>query len=327
MHCCTMARVRSRQFEKNVYRNLRLLVLYWYCRNFDNFIKAYSGVVIIDSLRRLFCAKERTEYMQNLEDTLLQNSEYKNFVEKFKPKNPTDECYTPSEVYAVVEKYVYDNYGIKHENIVRPFYPGGDYENYDYKGTDVVVDNPPFSILSQICDFYIDRKIPFFLFAPELTMFSYKKAMEINHIICDGKITYHNGANVKTAFVTNLDDGIVLQTDPDLGRDITATMRHVSKPNPKYSYPKWLITPSIANRYVRRGVKFKIKSSECVRIRALDAQKEYKKAIFGGGLLLGESALKKIDTAKRITIKSVCEPDEIVWELSEREKEIIKSIN
>lgn len=76
-------------------------------------------------------------------------NDYDGFVEKFKPKKTTDDCYTPTEVYDVVLKHVREKYNIADDvPIVRPFYSGGDYENYDYPEDCVVVDNPPFSIFA-----------------------------------------------------------------------------------------------------------------------------------------------------------------------------------
>ena len=86
-------------------------------------------------------------------DTMAKNKEkfydYDGFVEKFKPKKTTDDCYTPPEVYDIVLKHVREKYNIADDvPIVRPFYPGGDYENYDYP-EGCVVDNPPFSIFAK----------------------------------------------------------------------------------------------------------------------------------------------------------------------------------
>ncbi|OZG51970.1 ParB-like nuclease [Pseudoscardovia suis] len=50
--------------------------------------------------------------------------------------------------------------------IVRPFWPGADYGRVEYPGGCVVVDNPPFSILSKIIRFYQAHGVRFFLFAP-----------------------------------------------------------------------------------------------------------------------------------------------------------------
>ena len=57
---------------------------------------------------------------------------YEEFVEKFKSKKTTDDCYTPPGVYAVIKDWACKEYSIDPAKIVRPFYPGGDYENFDY---------------------------------------------------------------------------------------------------------------------------------------------------------------------------------------------------
>lgn len=93
-------------------------------------------------------------------NTLAKQS-YEEFVDKFKPKRTTDDCYTPPEIYDVVAEMVSERYGITREDMVRPFWPGGDYEAFDYPDGCCVVDNPPFSILSKIERFYIERGIPF----------------------------------------------------------------------------------------------------------------------------------------------------------------------
>lgn len=51
--------------------------------------------------------------------------EYKEFVEKFKPKKTTDDCYTPKPVYDVIADWVAEEYGLDRTDFVRPFYPGG----------------------------------------------------------------------------------------------------------------------------------------------------------------------------------------------------------
>ena len=74
---------------------------------------------------------------------------YEEFVDKFKPKLTTDDCYTPPNIYEAVANWVVNEYGVDKSTFCRPFYPGGDYQNYDYSGK-IVVDNPPFSILAII---------------------------------------------------------------------------------------------------------------------------------------------------------------------------------
>ena len=97
-------------------------------------------------------------------------NDYEGFVDKFKPKKTTDDCYTPPAVYQAVLDYVKETYNLPDDTLVlRPFYPGGDYESVEYPEGCIVIDNPPFSIFSKIVDFYTKRGIRFFLFAPALT--------------------------------------------------------------------------------------------------------------------------------------------------------------
>lgn len=240
---------------------------------------------------------------------------YIEFEEKFKPKKTTDDCYTPPTIYAVIRDWACKEYGIDPEKIVRPFYPGGDYENYDYQEGAVVVDNPPFSIITKICAFYLDAKIPFFLFAPSLTNFSGREFFEkINHVICDANITYENGAVVKTSFVTSFGGDVVVQSEPRLTRIIneeTERLRkEVKKELPKYEYPDCVLTAAMVQKYARYGIEFNVRRGEFAYIRMLDSQKAEGKTIFGNGLLLSEkAAAEKADVRK--------------WPLSEREKKIV----
>ena len=86
------------------------------------------------------------------------SQEYREFVDKFKPKKTTDDCYTPVEVYEAIAGWVAEEYGLNKCDFVRPFFPGGDYERYQYSEAAVVVDKPPFSILTAIVDFYERHK-------------------------------------------------------------------------------------------------------------------------------------------------------------------------
>ena len=145
----------------------------------------------------------------------MKSKTYDEFVEKFKPKLTTDDCYTPHVVYEAVADWAANEYEIDKSCFVRPFYPGGDYENFDYCGK-IVVDNPPFSILSNIVKFYVERDIKFFLFAP--TLVSIIRLSDICTALCVGvDIEYENGAVVTTGFVTNLEPSeIRMKTSPSL---------------------------------------------------------------------------------------------------------------
>lgn len=156
--------------------------------------------------------------------------DYEGFVDKFKPKKTTDDCYTPPEVYEVIKDWACEEYGIDQEKIVRPFYPGGDYESFDYSGGKVVVDNPPFSILSKIQEFYLEKDVPFFLFAPSLTCLTgVKVCMRTTHVICDCDIEYANGAIVRTSFVTNMGGDVIAKTEPGLTKAAQAEGRRPSE--------------------------------------------------------------------------------------------------
>lgn len=135
---------------------------------------------------------------------------YKEFVQKFERKKTTDDCYTPYNIYKIVADYVANNFKINPERFVRPFYPGSDYESFDYSGGKVVVDNPPFSILSDIIDFYNAHGIPFFLFCNGLTSMGLRNSKRFGFVIIKQNIKFENGAKLKIAFVSNLFRGIVL---------------------------------------------------------------------------------------------------------------------
>ena len=246
------------------------------------------------------------------------DDEYDEFVEKFKPKKTTDDCYTPPEVYEVIKGWACAEYGIDPAKVVRPFYPGGDYEKFDYGGGKVVVDNPPFSILTQICEFYVENGIPFFLFCPTLTGFGSKRlAMLTCHIICGCQIVYENGAIVNTSFVTSYGGDVVAKTAPELRELVDAKVDELRKQGktelPKYEYPDEVVTAAIMGRWSKYGVEFEVRRTDCLPISELDAQREGGQSIYGNGLLLSERAAAERAAAQRFA-------------LSDREREIVRSL-
>lgn len=111
---------------------------------------------------------------------------------------------TPMKVYEIVKDWVIKEYGLSDVEILRPFYPHIEYKDFEYKANQIVIDNPPFSILTQILDYYIENGVRFFLFAPHLTMLSINR--KVCYIPADCRITYENGAKVNTGFITNLEE-------------------------------------------------------------------------------------------------------------------------
>lgn len=250
--------------------------------------------------------------------------DYGGFVEKFKPKKTTDDCYTPPEIYEAIKDWACREYGIDPSKVVRPFYPGGDYESFDYSDGKVVVDNPPFSILSKICAFYRDSDIPFFLFAPNLTIFSSTSRNGAHMLVTDCAIEYANGAIVNTSFVTSFGDDLI-RTAPDLTKLINDTVERLKRESkkhlPKYVYPPELLTVARLNKVGNGGVDFRVKASDVAFTRALDSQRAAKKAIYGGGYLLSE---RKAAELKAAELKAA--EDVNVWMLSDREKHIIENL-
>lgn len=112
-------------------------------------------------------------------------NDYEGFVEKFKPKKTTDDCYTPHLVYDAILKWVKERYNIADTTrVIRPFYPGGDYQSEDYSGDCIVIDNPPFSILAKILRWYQEQGVRFFLFAPASDTFLpyvYRRSYSCRH--------------------------------------------------------------------------------------------------------------------------------------------------
>lgn len=224
-------------------------------------------------------------------------NDYEGFLEKFKPKKTTDDCYTPEGVYNAVVEYVRSVTDMSDKEIVRPFYPGGDYESYDYPDNAVVVDNPPFSIKVKIVRFYLERGIKFFLFAPHLTLFS-GKSQDVTYIVTNSTIVYENGAIVSTDFITNLIPDTLVMTAPSLRKSIRDAQKRTSalKPAlPKYEYPRNLVTAASLGLLVDYDVRIR----NGYFITALDHQRKHKKGIFGGGFLVSDEAAETIEEVKQ----------------------------
>ena len=255
-----------------------------------------------------------------------EDEEYQAFVEKFKPKKTTDDCYTPQPVYEAVRNWCRKKYGISESvRIVRPFYHGGDYTKEDYSGDCVVIDNPPFSILSAICEWYEKRDIRYFLFAPTLTLFSTMSG-RARYVAAGVKVTYANGANVNTSFVTNMGTDRAA-AEPELKRLAQeandAFWKENRKKLPKYSYPDNVLTSSMLSYLAIHGTEFHLSDKDAMFVRGLDAQKDKGKTLFGSGFLISEkAAAEKTAAEKTAAEKTAAEK----WSLSPREKDIISKL-
>ena len=258
---------------------------------------------------------------------------YAEFVQKFEAKHTTDDCMTPEPVYQAVLDWARVEYDIGPETrIVRPFWPGADYRAEDYSGDCVVIDNPPFSILSEICRWYQERGIRFLLFAPTLTLFSTARG-EMNYIVCAATVTYENGAKVNTSFITNM-GGWKIHCAPELQAAIMAADDEVRRAGkieiPKYDYPPNVCSAARLQYITRHGVELKIRAQDTCFIRALDAQKQTEgKSIYGAGFLLSDgAAAEKAAAEKAAAEKAAAEKANArAWELSERELQIVADLS
>ena len=250
--------------------------------------------------------------------------DYESFVAKFseKPKT-TDDCYTPQDVFEAVVKYVGTIVDLTDKLILRPFFPGGDYEYSDYPETGVVIDNPPFSIFTKCCAFYSSRKIPFFLFGPGMTITECCKYCTV--VIVDNQITFENGAKVRCNFASNLYGNTMITTAPLLRDIIAACPSQSQKVNlPKYRYPDEVLSVSDMQAICRGGILFSVSRDECEIIRNLDKHPK-KSGLFGVHFLL--SATKK--AAKKAAKEAAKEAagQAIPIELSPRERRIVERLS
>lgn len=244
--------------------------------------------------------------------------DYEAFVAKFRKDAPktTDDCFTPQPVYDAVLDWLCTKVDIAGRCIVRPFYPGGDYVNFEYPENCVVVDNPPFSILADIVRFYLQNKIDYFLFAPGLTIFSSTPAGNCD-IIIKTPIIYANGATVATGFKTNLFPGVKIVLAPSLDREIHLVCNPVKPKRPELPPP--VVNSATLRKFVRGEEDLAIKNNECHHIRALDARKE--KPIYGTGYIIAAQISDKLYKNNPEFVKEYTIP------LSERELKILQNLN
>ena len=256
------------------------------------------------------------------------DEEYQEFLEKFEAKKTTDDCYTPDNIYDAVRDWVAEKYEIGNAAIVRPFYPGGDYKSEKYPSGCVVIDNPPFSIISEICEWYASKKIRFFLFAPTLTLLGIMRGAA-NYVACGCGVVYENGASVNTSFVTNMGGNkIVAAADlrEILDDENKKNLKKLHRELPKYSYPDEVLTATMLCYMAAHGVSLEISERDAHFIRALDAQKASGKCLFGSGFLLSEKAAAEKAAAEKATAEKVRVCNTNVWELSDREKKIVAGL-
>lgn len=194
--------------------------------------------------------------------------------------------------------------------ILRPFYPGGDYERAEYPENGIVIDNPPFSIFTKICKFYTARHIPFFLFGPGMTIATVSTYATAVIISC--RVTFENGANVRVNFASSLFPDVAMMTAPRLNDLIRACpSQNQKKELPIYDTPDELLSVSDLQTICNGGIDFAVRRSECVRVRSLDLHPK-RGGLFGDHFLIAKAKAK----AKRA----------IHIQFSEREQRIVERL-
>lgn len=238
--------------------------------------------------------------------------DYESFLAKFadNPKT-TDDCFTPQDVFEAVVKYVGTIIDLTDKLILRPFYPGGDYEHSEYPNNGVVIDNPPFSIFTKCCAFYVRHDIPFFLFGPGLTISSCCKYCTA--VIVSDQITFENGAKIKCNFASNLYGDTIITTAPLLSKYIAECKSQKTKANlPKYGYPENVLSISDMQTICKGNIDFAVSRKECRVIRDLDCHPK-------GSGLFGDHFLLNTEKAAALNI--------IPIQLSYREQRIIERLD
>ena len=211
----------------------------------------------------------------------LKFTDYDGFVEKFKPKKTTDDCYTPPAVYEAVLEYVDRNVTpLEGRDVARPFWPGGDYERHEYPQGCIVIDNPPFSITSQIVRFYVRHGIDFFLFCDGLTCTHLSNVPQVALHIVNKSVVFENGAQVMVAFVTNVrphGERIVLAGE--LEAALRVACKQPNKEKKKLVYPPEVVSGALLKKYVSLGRNVTISETQCAPIARHEAP-------FGGGFMV-----------------------------------------
>lgn len=245
---------------------------------------------------------------------------YDEFVNKFDKELPltTDDCYTPPEVYDIVRDFVSEHITpLKGRKIVRPFFPGGDYEDLtQYPPGCIVLDNPPFSIFSKIVRYYCTNRVPFFLFGPQLSLLV--QGADVCYLPLSAVVVYENGAKVNTGFVTNMLPGIRIKCVPGMNAAIAAAQK-TEPTTPVYEYPDEVVSSALLGK-IGSNAELEILSKESAYVHNLDGLKEIDKGLFGGGLLLSRAAAEKARAAAE-------KARAVKIDLSPRELEIVENLS
>ena len=214
-------------------------------------------------------------------------TDYEAYVAKFAdaPKT-TDDTYTPPDVYEAVVGWLSEKGKITGgTRIIRPFYPGGDFEGADYPPGCAVIDNPPFSIVSKVCKWYVSRGIGFFLFCPALTS---ARLSDFCTVIQIGvPIRFENGVRLPVAFASNMFGSAAAIAAGDLTQKIDGceSQKKDTKEIRKIQWPAEVLTVSALRSIAADGGAFELDRRCSVMVLKIGGEE-----IFGGAWLSAEAA-------------------------------------
>lgn len=250
------------------------------------------------------------------------STEYEVFVEKFKAKHSSDDTFTPKNIYETVRDWAVRRYGIKPGTpIVRPFWPGGDYTTADYPPGCVVIDNPPFSIVKKIVDFYNAHGVRFFIFCPAMSSLAITRDEKTSFVSVGNTITFANGAKVNICFLTNMGGDILCETASDLHDLLDAVNYDNNKIGKihvkKYRHADGVLTSGRLQYLTVHHTPFKVMRKRSSFVSKLDCGTH----LFGGGFLIADG--DKLAAAERTAAERAVA---YKIELSDREKDLIKQL-
>lgn len=236
----------------------------------------------------------------------------------------------PPAVYEVVLKWVQDNCpSIQGKRIMRPFRLGGDYKAEDYTGA-VVIDNPPFFIEHLITRWYVDHGVPFFLFAPSLSLFAGASITGyLTYISAHADVEYvHNEqvhAKVCTSFITNITDLAPYQciAAPDLREAIMQAQGKQKSPKKpaKTGYHQNILTSYRLGTLAEVGIPMRVRREETLRWRG-NLKQRGRFNIYGGAFIVSDrvaEAVKEAISRKENPIKYYEPTPEAIYKVNHGE--------
>ena len=247
---------------------------------------------------------------------------YDEFLDKFATHLTTDDCYTPPPVFDALKEWVDRRLTpLAGRKIVRPFFPGGDYEHHDYPEGCIVIDNPPFSIYAQAVRFYLSRGIDFVLFGQGMTI--KVSGADVTYIIAGATIEFENKASILCSFVTNLaPNGERIIISPELRKALEKAsddFHHAGAVElPKYKMPAELWTAATLQKIAKGDEEVTFAKDELAEVRQIAALEAIGKSLYGGGWLFSAAA-----AAAAAAIEA---DKQIPLELSPEERAIVASL-